>query len=111
MRLAYLLSEYPTLGHTYLLREVRQLRALGWDVQTISVRRPAKRPSPLSPDETEELNSTWYIVGSGVLGHIASHVTTLLTRPGGYLRGLATAGRFATFHPRQTALALAYFAE
>jgi colanic acid/amylovoran biosynthesis glycosyltransferase len=111
MKLAYLLSEYPTLGHTYLLREVRQLRAMGWDIQTISVRPPGKRPSPLSPIEVEELDATWYIVGSGAREHLASHVATILTRPLGYLRGLTTAQRFARFHPRQTALALAYFAE
>ena len=111
MKLAYLLSEYPTLGHTYLLREVRQLRALGWDIQTISVRRPEERPSPLSPAETEELNSTWYIVGGGVLEHLGSHAATFLTRPSRYLRGLATAFRFGRFHPRKTFLAIAYFAE
>ncbi len=111
MKLAYLLSEYPTLGHTYLLREVRQLRAMGWDIQTISVRRPGARPSPLAPPETEELHVTWYIVGSGIADHIASHLTTLLTRPLGYLRGLGTAHRIARFHPRHAALALAYFAE
>ena len=55
MKLAYLLSEYPTLGHTYLLREVRQLRALGWDIQTISIRRPSNTASSLSPAEAEEL--------------------------------------------------------
>lgn len=111
MKLAYLLSEYPTLGHTYLLREVRQLRSLGWDIQTISVRRPETRPSPLSPAESDELNATWYILGSGIASHIASHVVTVLTRPMGYFRGLATAIRFARFHPRQAMLALAYFAE
>jgi colanic acid/amylovoran biosynthesis glycosyltransferase len=111
MKLAYLLSEYPTLGHTYLLREVRQLRAMGWDIQTISVRRPEARPSPLSPAETEELNATWYIVGSGAMGFVGSQIATLLTRPLGYLRGLATAHRIARFHPRHAALALAYFAE
>ena len=59
----------------------------------------------------EELHSTWYIVGSGVLEHIASHAVTILTRPVGYMRGLATAVRFARVHPRQAALTLAYFAE
>lgn len=111
MKLAYLLSEYPTLGHTYLLREVRQLRAMGWDIQTISVRRPEKRSSSLSPAEMEELNSTWYIVGSRAAEHLWCHVATLLSRPVRYLRGLATALRFGSFHPRKTLLAIAYFAE
>ena len=111
MKLAYLLSEYPTLGHTYLLREVRQLREMGWDLQTISVRRPGPQPSPLSPVETEESNTTWYVVGSSAAGHLAAHAATLFTRPSGYLRGLATALRLGQFQPRRTMLATAYFAE
>lgn len=111
MKLAYLLSEYPTLGHTYLLREVRQLRASGWDIQTVSVRRPGPAPAPPSAAENEEVRSTWYVVGSGAMGHIAAHTATLLTRPFRYLRGLATAIRFGAGHPRKTVLALAYFAE
>lgn len=111
MKLAYLLSEYPTLGHTYLLREVRQLRETGWDIQTISVRRPAVRSSALSAAEAEELNSTWYILDGGVIDHLACHPATFVSRPVRYLRGLTTALRFGQYHPRQTGLALAYFAE
>src|SRR5271169_627190 len=99
MKIAYLLSEYPTLGHTYLLREVRRLRELGWDIQTISIRRPSDRTSPLSPAEAEELESTWYIVGGGWLTCLRSHAVTLATRPRRYLRGLATALRFGRFDP------------
>lgn len=111
MKLAYLLSEYPTLGHTYLLREVRQLRETGWDIQTVSVRRPVVRSSALSGAEAEELNSTWYILAGGVINHLACHLATFASRPVRYLRGLATALRFGQYHPRQTGLALAYFAE
>jgi glycosyltransferase involved in cell wall biosynthesis len=111
MKLAYLLSEYPTLGHTYLLREVLQLRSEGWDIQTISVRRPGPRPSPLSQAETQELQATWYVLGNGVFENLTCHLETLLQRPLGYLRGLASALRFGKFHPNQITLALAYFAE
>jgi colanic acid/amylovoran biosynthesis glycosyltransferase len=111
MKLAYLLSEYPTLGHTYLLREVRQLRQMGWDIQTISIRHPGNRPSPLSPVEAEELGSTWYVLGGGLFTYLKSHAVTLATRPVRYLRGLAAALRFGRLNPRQTALAIAYFVE
>ena len=111
MKLAYLLSEYPTLGHTYLLREVRQLRALGWEIQTISIRRPANTSSSLSPAEAEELRSTWYIVGRGLSAYFVSHAATLLTRPVRYLGGLATAWRIGGLSARRAFLATAYFAE
>ena len=111
MKLAYLLSEYPTLGHTYLLREVCQLRAKGWDIQTISVRRPSPRQSPLSGAEDGELRVTWYVLGSGIASHLTAHTATLLSRPLRYLRGLAAAIRFGAGNPRNSVLALAYFAE
>ena len=111
MKLAYLLSEYPTLGHTYLLREVRQLRSMGWDIQTISVRRPGARSKPLSEVETEELNSTWYILGGSAMQHLVCHAATLASRPWRYAKGLLRALRFGQYHPRQTGMALAYFAE
>ncbi|HVP49780.1 MAG TPA: glycosyltransferase family 4 protein [Candidatus Bathyarchaeia archaeon] len=111
MKLAYLLSEYPTLPHTYLLREIRRLRSLGWDIQTISVRRPQPHSTPLSEAELLEFQATWYVLGDGLSRHATAHATILLTHPAGYLRGLATALRLGSFHPRKTALALAYFAE
>ena len=40
-----------------------------------------------------------------------AHVSTVLRRPRGYLRGLTTAWRFGRFHPRNTLFAMAYFAE
>jgi glycosyltransferase involved in cell wall biosynthesis len=111
MQIAYLLSEYPTLGHTYLLREVRELRHLGWDIQTISIRRPASRSSPLSAAEQEEWNATWYILGSSPVEFLRAHAATFAMRPARYLRGLLTAGRIGRLQPRATARALAYFVE
>lgn len=111
MKIAYLLSEYPTLGHTYFLREVRELRALGWEIQTISVRKPADQEYELSPAEREERSSTWYILGGSPLEFLQAHLATFVTRPARYLHGLLAAWRFGRFHLRLTALATAYFIE
>ena len=111
MKLAYLLSEYPTLGHTYLLREVRELRSVGWEIQTVSVRKPAVLESELSPAEREEWASTWYILTSSPTEFLRAHTVTFFTHPLRYLSGLVTAWKFGRFHPRATALATAYFAE
>src|SRR5215467_11890977 len=105
-KIAYLLSEYPTLAHTYLLREVRELRALGWEIQTVSVRRPGPRTSLLSPAENEEIAATWYILGSSPWQFLAAHIQTLLRRPLRYLKGIVVACRFGRFRPRNTVMAL-----
>ena len=111
MKLAYLLSEYPLLEHTYLLQEVRQLRALGWAVQTVSIRKPSPRVSGFSPSEAEELASTWCILGSSPVAFLQAHMVTLVTRPLRYIKGLAKAWAIGHFDPRATALATAYFTE
>lgn len=111
MKLAYLLSEYPTLGHTYLLREVRGLRAVGWKIQTVSIRKPELRDSDLSLAEREELTSTWYILAGSPLEFLRAHALTFCSRPRRYLSGLGTAWRFGRFHPRRSAFAMAYFVE
>lgn len=74
--LAYLLSEYPLLEHTYLLREVRRLRELGWNIQTISIRRPEDRQLPKSKVEEEEQSATWYILDGGISNHLVCHIAT-----------------------------------
>ena len=106
MKIAYLLSEYPTLGHIYLLREVRQLRSLGWDIQTVSIRRPDSQPWSSSSELEEELGSTRYVLGSSLVEFLAAHLATVFTRPGLYLRGLATAWHFVrrTRHPALRAM-------
>ncbi len=111
MKIAYLLSEYPTLGHTYLLREVRELRALGWEIQPVSIRRPDGRISEFSPVEREEWAATSYVLGSSPIEFLKAHTVTFWTRPRRYLRGLLSAWRFGNSHPRRTALATAYFVE
>ncbi len=112
MKLAYLLSEYPTLGHTYLLREVRQLRQIGWDIQTISIRRPSNRRSALSSVEAEELEFHLVYprrrlvhVSEESCRHSRNSTRSLLPRVRRRL------GASVGFNPRQTALAIAYFVE
>ena len=97
MKAGYLLSQYPTVAHTYLLREIRALRALGWDILTVSVRPPDRAPDRLTDVESEEWKSTFYVLGGGAGPVVADQIRVLLTRPGGYLRGLFCAIRLGGF--------------
>ena len=40
IRIAYLVSEYPGISHTFILREVRRLRALNFDIRVASINAP-----------------------------------------------------------------------
>lgn len=57
MNVAYITSLYPSLSHSFILREVRGLRANGVDVLSFSVRRtPAEQL--IAPEDREEAAST-----------------------------------------------------
>lgn len=111
MKIAYLLSHYPTLAHTYLLREVRGLRAQGIDVHVASIRRHGLDEASLPPEEREEAQRTFYILGSGAPALIAALLRTAVSRPAPFLRGLARAISMGAWNPRKTVYSLAYFVE
>jgi glycosyltransferase involved in cell wall biosynthesis len=111
VKLAYLVSQYPTINHTFILREIRALRQQGFDIDVISVRPPDRSIGQLSPVEQEEAARTTFIRGAPWDRIVAAHLITVLRRPAGYLRGLAEALRMGRFHPRTTLRHLLYFAE
>jgi colanic acid/amylovoran biosynthesis glycosyltransferase len=86
--LAYLLSQYPAVNHTFMLREVRRLRELGFEIQVASIRPPDRPFDKLTAVEQEESRSTFYIKTAGLGGLLRAHLATLLARPAGYLGGL-----------------------
>ena len=111
MKLAYLLSEYPTIAHAYLLREVRGLKALGWDIATVSIRPPDRRWEQLLEEERQEARRTFYVLQRPLGEILWAHCKTLLRRPAGYFSALWLALRLGGCHPRRLLYALAYFTE
>jgi colanic acid/amylovoran biosynthesis glycosyltransferase len=91
--LAYLLSQYPAVNHPFMLREVRRLRELGFDLRVASIRPPDRSPDKLTPVEREEAQSTFCVKRSGFALVLREHLATLLSRPAAYLSGLLCALR------------------
>ncbi len=85
-RIAYLVSQFPAVNHTYLLREIRGLRAAGIELHVASISSPDL--PDLSPEEQDEASRTLYIKAQGFPGALRAHLATLFSRPAGYLRGL-----------------------
>src|SRR5579863_1120094 len=110
-RLAYLVSQYPTISHTFVLREVRGLRQLGFDIRTVSIR-PSDRPlEQLTPIEREEAIATFCVAGCGLRRFLSAHFSTGFRRPRPYVLGLVFALRLAGLDLRRSVLHLAYFAQ
>jgi glycosyltransferase involved in cell wall biosynthesis len=109
--LGYLISRYPTVSHTFILREIRTLRALGFDVRVVSIRQPDRSPERLSPEEAEELSLTFSVLGCGLPRILRAHLRTLLRRPLAYAATLWYAIRLGGWGVRRAVSHTAYFAE
>jgi glycosyltransferase involved in cell wall biosynthesis len=110
-RIAYLISQYPAVNHTFILREVRTLRAQGIEIEAISVSGADRALDALSPEEREEAERTYYIKPLSAGGVLAANLRVLFTRPTGYITGLLASIKLAGWSPSRILSYLFYFAE
>jgi len=111
MKLGYLVSQYPALSHTFVLREVRALRRQGIAVCVVSIRSCDRPAAELSADEAEEAGQTFSVLGAGYLHALAANLRMLCRHPLGYLRGLLYAWRLTRGTPRLLLRYSFYFLE
>ncbi len=114
-RLAYLLSAYPAVSHTFFLREILALRARGFEIHTASINPPDRPLAALPPEEQREAAATFYLkpprtAPAQWLAQFVALVAALIAHPLVALRGL----RAAASMPRASvpwSLRLGYWAE
>lgn len=94
LRVAYLVSRYPAVSHTFILREVRALRELGVEVQTFSVR-AAGAADALAAVDRDELARTTAILPPSPAA-LAGLLLSVVTHPGATVRAVRRALRRAT---------------
>lgn len=111
VRVAYLVSRYPAISHTFILREVLALRERGFEIAVASINDPDRPAAGLTEQERTEAASTYYVKRHGVAGALGAFLATLVTRPGGFLRGLSAAIRLGGTDVKAIAKHLAYFVE
>jgi glycosyltransferase involved in cell wall biosynthesis len=111
MKLGYLVSQYPALSHTFVLREVRALRSCGLEVCVVSVRRCDRPMAKLSADEADEAMRTFSVLGAGYLHALIASLRSLCRHPLGYLRGLFYAWSLSRGTPKLVLMYTFYFLE
>ncbi|RKZ78318.1 MAG: colanic acid biosynthesis glycosyltransferase WcaL [Candidatus Parabeggiatoa sp. nov. 1] len=111
IQIAYLISRYPAISHTFILREIRILRDLGFDISVASINAPDRKPEQLTATEREEAANTFYVKPAGLAKAIKAHLQTLLTQPLGYVRGLFFALRLGKFDLKKMLYGFFYFVE
>ena len=109
-RIAYLVSQYPALSHTFVEREVAALRDLGVHVRTYSVRPPD--PSAPFPAATRaEVAGTEVLQGRPATRYLADLATVAVRSPRALAAGLRLALRSGPRTPRGRVWQLLYLVE
>jgi colanic acid/amylovoran biosynthesis glycosyltransferase len=107
IRVGYLVSKYPDVSHTFILREVLALRARGMEIAVASI----NGPRVLTEVERAEAEKTFYVKAAGAKGAVKALWSLLLTEPVGVLRGLVYGMEFGRDDLRRVLLGVFYFAE
>jgi colanic acid/amylovoran biosynthesis glycosyltransferase len=110
-KIAYLISRYPAISHTFILREVTQLRALGMHIETASINLPDHELSAMPIHEKLEASRTYYVKQDGFLSALLAHLTTLFTQPGAWLQGFFYIFKLGKFDVKALLKGFAYFTE
>lgn len=86
--MAYLVSRYPAVSHTFILREIKGLRALGHTIFTASINPPDRPGDAMEAGEREEARRTFFVKAQGWLGALAAMLYWLVKRPAKLLQTL-----------------------
>jgi colanic acid/amylovoran biosynthesis glycosyltransferase len=109
--IGYLLSRYPAVSHTFLLKEVLGLRRRGIMIEVASINGSDRPYAALPGVEQQEARTTFYVKPGSKIGKLVSLARIVLTHPIVTLRGLRTALSLGDWDLRERAFALLYLVE
>jgi len=111
VQVAYLVSEYPRISHTFILREVRRLRELGFEIHTASINHPDRPPEKLTGQEREEAAATFMVKPAGISAALSAHLAAIARRPLKYLAAMMFALRLGGTDLKKLLYGMFYFVE
>ncbi len=110
-RIAYLTGHYPAVSHTFILREVEALRALGAEVSTYAIRKPSA-DHLRGPAEVAAAQNTFYVLAAAKkIAPLLRAQLRLFRQPKLYLATLWLALQMRAPGLRALIYQLIYFAE
>jgi colanic acid/amylovoran biosynthesis glycosyltransferase len=79
--MAYLISRYPAVSHTFILREIQHLRALGHTIFTASINAPDRGVEAMEPYERQEAQDTFFVKAQGIWGALTAFLYWCVKSP------------------------------
>lgn len=108
--LGYLVSKYPAVSHTFILREIAALRERGLVIDVASINHSAPRET-MTHAEQREADITYYVKRSGAVGALKALIWLASTHTSGLIAGLRTCFKLAGMDAKRLMLCLFYFVE
>src|SRR5437868_5133610 len=93
MRIAYLLTEYPKVSHTFIRHEILALERRGFEIERIALR--GWKEVLVDDADERERKRTRYVLAEGVLPLIWAVLRLMFISPLRFLGALAIAWRMA----------------
>jgi len=110
LRIGYLVSKYPAVSHTFILREAAALRERGIAIDVASINDPPPR-NELTEIERSEADRTFYVKRQGAIGALKAAAWMAVHYPAGLFRGLRVALQLAGWDLARIVLCCFYLAE
>lgn len=109
MKIAYLVTQYPKVSHSFIRREIQALERRGVDVMRISIR--GWDDELVDEADLQERTRTAYVLRKGVPGLIAQIVMVALAAPLRFITALGLALNMSKDAERSLPYHFAYLAE
>jgi colanic acid/amylovoran biosynthesis glycosyltransferase len=110
-RLAYLLSSYPAISHTFFLNEIVELKKLGFTIDVASINKPVWASGSLPELEAAALETTFYLKATHPVRIVLILLKIMFTKPGVIFRGLRSALQLDGWNLASSGYTLFYLVE
>ena len=110
-KISYLISHYPAISHTFILREVRHLRSMGVELDVASINDTDRPDEKLTEEEKIEKAITLYIKNKGLSGLLKAFSKQFLKQPITVIRSFFFAARLNGLDLKALLYNLFYLAE
>lgn len=89
LHIGYLVSRYPAISHTFILREVLALMSYGIQIDVASINLPDRPVSEMTAEENREAGRTFCVKQTGFLAALAVNAMHLIRHPRRYAEATA----------------------
>jgi len=94
-KIAYLVSVYPAVSHTFIYNEIQALRSRGVDLDVISINHPEYAMEGDIPEVLAEEKTTFYVKQQSFFQMASAFIKTVVHFPRGLIKGIISVFKYS----------------